>query len=283
MVLIETSRELQKVLNKYRIAGKTIGFTPTMGALHSGHISLIDASTAKADITVCSIFVNPTQFNQSSDLKKYPRTLDSDQALLTNADCDVLFFPSVDEVYPKDLDTDVKLDLKGLDRKMEGEFRPGHFKGVAQVVKRLLDLVQPDYIFMGQKDFQQFSIIDYMLNKLKIPTQLVVCPTARDGDGLAMSSRNLRLLPHIRERAGIIHNTLTWAKEKLDTLSVKQIENEAMERMNITDFRPEYFEIINGRTLKPITYAGNCHYVVACTAVWAGEVRLIDNMILFKK
>ena len=281
MYLAKTIQELQNFLYELRKVNKTVGFTPTMGTLHSGHISLIKKSIEECDISVCSIFVNPTQFNQKTDLDKYPRNFNSDSVLLEKAQLTILFLPSVEEIYPPNLDTSVKIDFKGLDEKMEGEFRPGHFKGVAQVVNRLLTIVQPDSIYMGQKDFQQFTIIDFMIKKLKIETKLVVCPTEREENGLAMSSRNLRLPPKIRERAGIINQTLLWAKKNLNKLKVSEIKATSLTNLSIKDFRPEYFEIINGATLKPLRYAGNCKYVVACTAVWAGDVRLIDNMILY--
>ncbi len=188
MKRITSVNSLQRTLNTYRKQGLTIGFVPTMGALHAGHLSLIRQSAKKNDIVVCSIFVNPTQFNNASDLAKYPRTLKKDGQLLESAGCHLLFAPSVDEIYPPGLDTEVKFSFKGLDKMMEGRFRPGHFKGMAQVVKRLLDLVQPHDLYMGQKDFQQFTIVAHMIKTLKLPIQLVVCPIMREAHGLAMSS-----------------------------------------------------------------------------------------------
>jgi pantoate--beta-alanine ligase len=280
MHLVNTIRDLQSLLSTYKKQNKTIGFTPTMGALHKGHISLIQNSIDDTDISVCSIFVNPTQFNQTTDLKKYPRNLDADAKLLKGAGLSILFFPSVEEIYPPDLDTTVDLDFEGLDEKMEGEFRPGHFKGVAQVVNRLLDIIKPDKIFMGQKDFQQFSIVGYMIRKLRLKTELVVCPTARESHGLAMSSRNERLTAENRQKASVINKTLLWVKENINEIKVSELERQALINLTLPDFRPEYFEIINGATLKSLRYVGKCKYVVACTAVWAGDVRLIDNMIL---
>ena len=271
---------IQKVLNRHRKSGRRIGFVPTMGALHEGHMTLIREARKENDVVVSSIFVNPTQFNDIKDLKKYPRTLKQDMAMLSAEGTDYLFHPSIDEIYPPDLMTSVQVDLQGLDRQMEGAFRPGHFEGVVQVVHRLLDIVQPDRLYMGQKDFQQFTIIQHMIDQLNMEVELVVCPIARDKDGLARSSRNRRLEPHIRDRAGILHKTLSWIKSSVEHITPEQASKEAMKRMAIPDFKPEYVSIIDGNTLQPIKSFQDHDYVVVCTAVWAGEVRLIDNIIL---
>ena len=275
-------RTLQKALNIERKKGKTIGFVPTMGALHSGHMSLISAAKKQSDIVVCSIFVNPTQFNEASDLAKYPRTLAADSAMLAKEGCHFLFFPPIEEIYPNDKNAKIKLDLKGLDRVMEGEFRPGHFDGVVQVVHRLLTIVAPDFLFMGQKDFQQFTIIQHMIDTLEMPVGLVVCPIKRERSGLAMSSRNRRLLPHIKKRAGIIYKTLVEGKKLISKFTPSELRQWAKKNMTLEDFEPEYVSIINGHTLRPLRSFRNTNYVVMCTAVWAGNVRLIDNMILRK-
>jgi len=279
MKRITSVNSLQRTLNTYRKQGLTIGFVPTMGALHAGHLSLIQQAAKKNDIVVCSIFVNPTQFNNASDLAKYPRTLKKDGQLLETAGCHLLFAPSVDEIYPPGLDTEVHFSFKGLDKMMEGRFRPGHFKGMAQVVKRLLDLVQPNDLYMGQKDFQQFTIVAHMIKTLKLPIRLVVCPIMREAHGLAMSSRNERLNADLRSRAAIIYKTLKTAKTKLKTMDVREVEKWALKRMEVPDFKPEYFSIVDGYTLKPVENPELHDYIVACTAIWAGEVRLIDNMI----
>ena len=279
MKRITSVNSLQRTLNSYRKQGLTIGFVPTMGALHAGHLSLIRQSAKKNDIVVCSIFVNPTQFNNASDLAKYPRTLKQDGQLLESAGCHLLFAPSVDEIYPPGLDTEVKFSFKGLDKMMEGRFRPGHFKGMAQVVKRLLDLVQPHDLYMGQKDFQQFTIVAHMIKTLKLPIQLVVCPILREAHGLAMSSRNERLNADLRARAALIYKTLKAAKTKLKSTAVSDVEKWVMQKMEAPNFKPEYFSIVDGHTLKPVENPESHDYIVACTAIWAGEVRLIDNMI----
>lgn len=283
ILVVETVSELQAIIKKYKKEKKSIGFTPTLGALHEGHATLIRRSIKENDISVCSIFVNPTQFNESSDLKKYPRTFEADKKLLTKTGCDILFFPSNKEVYPKGSNYKIKVNLEGLDKRMEGAFRPGHFEGVVQVVHRLLEIVLPHKLYMGQKDFQQFTIIQKMIDKLKIKTDLVVCPIKREEDGLAMSSRNRRLPKSIRKKATILYKTLISIKNKLATESPEDLCQFALHKLNIEDFRPEYFIIIDGNTLKPIKSFKGVDYVVACTAVWAGEVRLIDNMVLKSK
>ncbi len=282
MKVVKTNKALEKALAQFRKQGSTIGFVPTMGALHEGHLSLIRQALKKNDVVVCSIFVNPTQFNNATDLAKYPRTLQKDRVMLEKAGCTILYAPSVEEVYPENLETAVKFSFKGLDKMMEGKFRPGHFKGMAQVVKRLLDLVQPDDLYMGQKDFQQFTIVAHMLKTLKMKTKLVVCPILREENGLAMSSRNERLRPDLRSRAALIYKTLKAAKSKLKTMDMREIEKWALQKMRVPDFTPEYFSIVDGYTLKPVENTADHDYIVACTAVWAGDVRLIDNMI-FKK
>jgi len=279
MKIIKTVKTLNKYLELEKAKGHTIGFTPTMGALHDGHLSLVRHSSFENDISVVSVFVNPTQFNQKEDLVKYPRDLEGDASLIKK-ECDYLFAPSVNQVYPKGLDTSVDLDVDHLSFSMEGPNRPGHFDGVVQVVHRFLDIIKPDAIYMGQKDFQQFSIVGYMIRTLDMPVQLRVCPTLREKDGLAMSSRNLRLKKKDRKRAHIIYDTLNYAKDKLGKLKPGTIESRAMQNMNIPEFRPEYFEIVDGYTMKKVTEPDKHDVIVACTAVWAGKVRLIDNMIL---
>jgi len=251
-----------------------------MGALHDGHMSLIRQSAKQNDVTVASIFVNPTQFNQKDDLDKYPRDLKGDAALLKKNGCNYLFAPLPSQVYPKDLITKVDLDISSLTSLMEGPNRPGHFEGVVQVVNRLLDIIGPDNLYMGQKDFQQFTVIDYMLSELESKTQLRVVPIVREADGLAMSSRNVRLDPELRPVTPIIHQTLLLAKSQLSEFSVEYIERKAIEKLTIPGFKPEYFTIVDGHSLLPVKRPQDHDLIVACTAVWAGDVRLIDNMIL---
>jgi len=282
MRIYKTVAGLQRQLEKERKKGLSIGFVPTMGALHDGHISLLEKSNKEDDLSVVSIFVNPTQFNEKSDLKKYPRTLEKDAKLLKANGCNYIFAPSEKQIYPKGDAVTVDLDISQLSQYMEGPNRPGHFEGVIQVVHRLLDIVQPDHLFMGQKDFQQFTIIAYMLKKLKMKTMLVVCPIKRESDGLAMSSRNARLDKKLREKCPILYQTLTYTKAKLNKYTVKTLEKKALKMLSIKDFKPEYFAIVDGKTLEPVKDVSKHKYIVACTAVWAKKVRLIDNMILKK-
>ncbi len=282
MEIIEKNIDLQQKLQLLKIEGKSIGFVPTLGALHEGHSNLIRKSKRQSDITVCSIFVNPTQFNDVKDLEKYPRTLDADSALLKGLKTDFLYIPDKNEIYPKGLDTKVHLDFGNLFTVMEGAHRPGHFEGVVQVVKRLLDIVNPDQLYMGQKDFQQFSIIQHMIKMLHIPTELVVIKIKRENHGLAMSSRNERLTKDVRNKAAIIYKTLKAVKRKIKTHDFEFLKSYALKKLAIPDFNPEYFEIVDGNTLQSIHHYSDSNYIVACTAVWAGNVRLIDNIIMKK-
>jgi len=282
MKIYKTVKGLQRQLDKERKSGKTIGFVPTMGALHAGHMSLLNQANKKNDISVVSIFVNPTQFNEKSDLKKYPRTLERDAKLLKSNGCDYVLAPNEKQIYPKGDQVTIELDISSLAQYMEGPNRPGHFEGVVQVVHRLLTIVQPNHLFMGQKDFQQFTIINYMLKKLRMKTKLVVCPIKREPDGLAMSSRNARLDKGIRPRCTVLYETLEFVKSNLDKFKPKTLEKKAIEKLNIKEFNPEYFSIVDGHTLEPVHDIKKHKYIVACTAVWAKKVRLIDNMILRK-
>ncbi len=282
MIIRKTLKGLRTQIEHARKNGKSIGFTPTLGALHAGHVSLIDRTVSENDISICSIFVNPTQFNEKTDLAKYPRTFEKDSKLLKKANLDILFFPSVNQVYPKNLDTGVDVDLGGLDLQMEGAFRPGHFEGVVQVVKRLLDMVTPDRLYMGQKDFQQFTIIQRMIDELKIKTELVVCPIVREPHGLAMSSRNERLSKETRKKAGKIYQVLTEIKENFRDKTPDEWSNWAMKKLKRRPLNPEYISFADGHTLKPIKSFNRHKYVVVCAAVWADDVRLIDNVIIKK-
>lgn len=282
MKIISTVAALRKEIDKYQKQGKSIGFTPTLGALHAGHLTLVDRMIAENDISIVSIYVNPTQFNVKSDLDKYPRTLTADAKKLRKAKLDILFTPTNDEVYPKGLRTKVNIDFKGLDTRMEGKFRPGHFDGVCQVVKRLLDITTPDKLYMGQKDFQQFTIIGHMIDVLHMPVELVVCDIVREEHGLAMSSRNERLSETARTEAAIIYKTLKWIKRNRSKHTVSELRKKGMEKLAIEGFEPEYVSISNGYTLRDIRKMDAHDYVVVCTAVWTEGVRLIDNIILKK-
>lgn len=281
MYLFRRVSDLQAFLKTERVNNRAVGFVPTMGALHQGHLSLIRTSLTKNEITVASIFVNPTQFNDPNDLKKYPRTPGKDLEKLASVGCDVVFLPEVEDIYPAGMDTDLVVDLAGLDSKMEGAQRPGHFDGVAQVVHRFLQIVKPQHLYMGQKDYQQQLIIRRMIEVLDLPVKLRTVATEREADGLAMSSRNVRLEPTIRTRAVLLYQTLQAAKAQLNKgEKVSDIEAWALKTLSQPGFRPEYFSIVDGKTLASINQDSMPQLIVACTAVWAGEVRLIDNMIL---
>lgn len=275
MLLFKTVADLQAWLAKR----PNIGFAPTMGALHDGHLELVRMAKRAGDLAVVSIFVNPTQFNDPKDLEKYPRTPGRDLELLLGADCDVLFLPSVEEIYPPGLDLTVRLDFRHLDEVMEGAFRPGHFKGMATVVNRLHDIVRPERLYMGQKDFQQLTIVRDMLRQLHSKIELVMCPTVRETDGLAMSSRNMRLTPEMRRIAPVIYQTLVRAKEAFRTRPAAEVQAEALATLAAPGLRPEYFELVDGVSLLPVQTWDDSDFIVACTAAWAGEVRLIDNLI----
>ena len=282
MILFKKIEALKTYLATQRAKGMKVGYAPTMGALHQGHASLIKKAKAENDISVCSIFVNPTQFNDPADLEKYPRTESQDMTLLESLKNNVLFYPSVAEIYPEDL-TIPTFDFGQIDKVMEGFHRPGHFDGVVQVVYRLIDIVKPDRLYMGQKDFQQFTLIYHMLQQMGSSTELVVCPIIREDDGLALSSRNVRLTPANRTNATIISKTLSSLKKRLSSHSVQQVKEQALEELSsLPAFKPEYLDIVDGYTLQPINDFEESPYVVACAAVWAGNIRLIDNIILKK-
>ncbi len=275
----KTIIDLQKELASQKKQGKTIGFVPTMGALHAGHLSLIQQARQESDIVVCSIFVNPIQFNNTEDLQKYPRTLENDLALLQAAGCDYVFIPNENEMYPEKI-TKV-FDFGQLDKVMEGKFREGHFNGVAIVVEKLFDIVKPDKAYFGEKDFQQLAIIQKMVEDNHINIQIVPCPIMREKDGLAMSSRNTRLSEQARKIAPKIYRILSEAlqQKQSSTANVSIVQNSAIEKINaIPEFKLEYFEIVNARTLQPLSDWNIEDGTVGCIAVWLDGVRLIDNI-----
>ncbi|MBK7939040.1 MAG: pantoate--beta-alanine ligase [Lewinellaceae bacterium] len=280
MFIFKKVADLQGWLNDERARGRSIGFAPTMGALHDGHLDLVRMAKRECDRAVVSIFVNPTQFNDPKDLEKYPRTPEKDTELLLPAGCDALFIPPVEEVYPPGKNFRIHLDFRQLDEVMEGVFRPGHFEGMASVVNRLLDIVQPHRLYMGQKDFQQLSIVRDMLRQLNSPVELVMCPTRREADGLAMSSRNVRLTPDMRAAAPVIHQTLQWAKTAFETMEAAAVQAQALEKLTRASLQPEYFDIVDGISLLPVPTRADSNFIVACVAAFAGEVRLIDNLVL---
>jgi pantoate--beta-alanine ligase len=280
MILLKRAGDLTGWLERQRATGKSIGFVPTLGALHAGHISLITISKKSTDVSVCSIFVNPTQFNDPKDFQKYPVTLENDIALLEQAGVDILFLPEVKELYPNGTTGLETYDLGRLETILEGKYRPGHFQGVCQVMRRLLDFVKPDHLFMGQKDYQQCMVVQRLLAIRGMNTQLHRCPIVRETDGLAMSSRNMRLTPEQRKKATAIYQALLLLKKEWIS-SGSTHTKQAEEMLKQADFQIDYITIAHADTLEPITdKAGAASGAVALIAAFQGEVRLIDNMIL---
>lgn len=280
MDIFTTVDQLHKFLEFERSKKNTIAFVPTLGALHSGHLSLMAHARDIANVSVASIFVNPTQFNDAQDLAKYPRPLRSDIHQLAISGVDILFLPLDDEVYPPGKNLSVPVNLDHLLSVLEGPNRPGHFQGVITVVKRLLDIVQPDFLIMGQKDYQQQAIIGEMIRQLKIPTALILHPTQRDVDGLALSSRNVRIIPALRPVANTLYIALQEAKRLYRKHSPEEIMSICAKMIIDKGFRLEYFSLVDGLSLQPIRDWSSSTPVVACVAAWLGEVRLIDNEIL---
>jgi pantoate--beta-alanine ligase len=296
MILFKKAADLTHWLKRQQAAGLTIGFVPTMGALHQGHISLIDISRSKTALTVCSIFINPTQFNDPADFAKYPVTLEKDIALLEKAGTDALFLPDVTTLYPDGTSTLEKYDLGPLESVLEGKYRPGHFQGVAQVMYRLLDIVRPDHLFMGSKDYQQCMVVQRLLTIMGLPTTLHRCPILREPDGLAMSSRNTRLDPAQHANALAIYRALRGIREGWPAgTSIDQLIATATALLEAAAFRVDYVSIADATTLQPLDNRSDSHpsahqgpsdpgapptAAIALIAAFQGEVRLIDNMPL---
>ncbi len=278
MQVLKSKNELVSLIDSYKKEGKTIGFVPTMGALHNGHLSLVKECKKNSDVTVVSIFVNPTQFNDLEDLKRYPRTLDKDTELLKSVDCDLVFAPSVEEIYPEP-DTR-KFDFGYIESVMEGAKRPGHFNGVGQVVSRLFDIVQPDKAFFGMKDFQQVAIIKNMVKQLNYNIQIVPCPIIREESGLALSSRNTLLDEDHKKNAPHIYATLKKARNLASEMSVSDLKKWITDEINSNPYlETEYVEIVDDTTLKVTENWKEEGIKVACVAVYAGKIRLIDNIV----
>lgn len=280
MEIYSTKNELQDHLHTLRKVNKKIALVPTMGALHEGHLSLIREAKNSADIVVCSIFVNPTQFNDPQDLEKYPRPIENDIALLKGETCDILFLPTVDEMYPSS-DEIWEIDLGELDNLWEGAKRPGHFQGVTQIVYKLFNLVQPDIACFGQKDFQQVMVIQHMIDLKQLPISLKIGPTVRSEKGLALSSRNSRLSEKGKEDALVLYRTLEQTRNNFGQKSLEQLQQEATASITATStLTLEYFAICETRTLQQAMDKDNTKEYVALVAAWIEGVRLIDNMLL---
>lgn len=282
MIIFKKAADLRHYLADQKKRKRSVGFAPTMGALHQGHISLLEASKKDNDVTVSSIFINPAQFNDPTDFEKYPVTIEKDIYLLEKAGCDILFLPSVAEIYPDGFHNHKQYDLGKLETLLEGKFRPGHFQGVCMVVERLLNIVCPGKLYLGQKDYQQCMVINRLIQLMGIEkdTTLVVCPTLREADGLAMSSRNMRLNEEERKRAVAIYNVLTSIKNNLQPSSLITIKNKAVEELAAKGFRVDYVEIADAITLEPVTHWNGRQKLVVLVAAFNNEVRLIDNMLI---
>ena len=284
MKVINKTSDLQAIIKQFKNNGKSIGLVPTMGALHKGHLSLVKNSISNNDITVVSIFVNPTQFNNPNDLASYPRTVEKDLELLQTIGCDVVFAPEADDIYSKsETDSRFEFDFEGLDKVMEGKFRPGHFNGVVQIVSKLFDLVRPDRAYFGEKDFQQLAIIRLMTRRYNLPIEIVPCPIVREDSGLALSSRNSLLKDNEKQVASHIYAVLNESRQFVPQTEVEELKQcviAAIEQK--PELKVEYFDIVDGHTLKSIDKWDECDYVVGCITVFCGNVRLIDN-ICYKK
>jgi pantoate--beta-alanine ligase len=282
MRVFQTIVEIQKHLLEINgLQKKTMGFVPTMGALHAGHISLIKASKAKTDITVSSIFVNPTQFNDKKDFEKYPIQLDKDLEMLLEADCDVVFVPSVEEIYPNGTLEKTDVNLGFIGKTLDAEHRPGHFEGVLQVVKRLLDIVQPDALFLGQKDYQQCMVLNRLVEHYHLPVKIEICDTLREKDGLAMSSRNARLNKEERASSVKLSQAIFYIKENIQEKPISELIQHQLDILEKDDLiKAEYLTVVNGKTLEPVGIYQKDIPLTVLIAAKVGLVRLIDNVII---
>lgn len=278
MIKIELVEEIGDYISQIKATGKTVGLVPTMGALHEGHVSLVEKAKSLCDVVVVSIFVNPTQFNNATDLEKYPRTLENDMSLLAPYGVDVVFAPTTSEIYPANYQA-ATIELGKLDRVMEGEHRPGHFQGVVEVVKRLFEITQPDFAFFGQKDFQQVAVIKFMVEYFQMPVTIVECPIIRSEKGLALSSRNMRLSAEEKEQALVIYQTMVQIQLNYEGFTPNEWMKKGVELINAAGLEAEYLEIVHPTTLEKLTDTW-IDEAVCCVAAYCGSVRLIDNMTI---
>lgn len=280
MKLIRSKSELQQFVDSQRSEGASIGFVPTMGALHNGHLQLVKRAVSENDIAVVSIFVNPTQFNDKNDLAKYPRTLEADAELLESVGCKVVFSPEADDFYSsEEINTTFEFAFGGLDKVMEGKFRPGHFNGVVQVVSKLFSLVRPTRAYFGEKDFQQLAIIRRMVEVMNFDLEIVGCPIVREESGLALSSRNALLSEEQRKLATNIHAVLQESTTFYSQTSVDELQKAVIAAINQHDgLEVEYFDIVDGKSLRSIAKWDATNDIVGCVTVYCGKVRLIDNI-----
>lgn len=280
MILFKKAKDISEYLLKIKSSGSSIGFIPTMGALHPGHISLLQSSKKTDTTSVCSIFVNPTQFNDSKDFENYPSTMETDIDHLEKADCDVLFLPSVTEMYPEGTGTFKRYELGYLETVLEGKYRPGHFQGVCQVVYRLLNIIPTDHLYLGQKDYQQCMVIKKMIELTHFKTEITICPTLREAEGLAMSSRNTRLSKMDRKKALKIFETLSFLRSHIKPGDLQGIQESAIQILTAEGFKIDYIEIADADTLELLNSWDGKRPTVALIAAFLEKVRLIDNMLL---
>jgi pantoate--beta-alanine ligase len=281
MIIFKEARDLTTKLELLNKEGRTIGFVPTMGALHDGHLSLLTNSIEAGNITVCSIFVNPTQFNDQKDFEKYPVTIENDILLLAKAGTDILFLPSVKEMYPEGLQPLSAYNLGYMETMLEGFYRPGHFQGVCRIVHKLLNIVQPHYLYMGQKDYQQCMVVQKLISDFDMVVKLIIVPTRREVSGLAMSSRNIRLSATARERASAIYKAHIFVKNNLLKLSIQVLKTQANSIILDAGFeKVDYIEICDTISLQPVTQYKEGQQLVILSAAFIEGVRLIDNLLL---
>ncbi len=280
MIIFKKKIDISNYIVNYKKTSGKIGFIPTMGALHKGHISLIEASKKTDTLTICSIFVNPTQFNNTADFEKYPVTIEKDIDFLEKAGCNVLFLPSVEEIYPADSSTTLPYELGFIETVLDGKYRPGHFQGVCNVVQRLLDIVQPNTIYLGQKDYQQCMVIRKLTELIQSPTQIIICPTLRESDGLAMSSRNMRLTSVERIKAVKISEVLLFIKQEIKPGNLQDLKQRCINYLTNEGYNVDYVEIADATNLTLLQNWDGKTKLVALVAAFLNEVRLIDNRIV---
>lgn len=280
MIIVKEAGTVNRYIAKERANGSIIGFVPSMGALHRGHLALVGQSKQQAGFTVCSIFVNPTQFNNAGDYHKYPNVIEKDIALLAEAGADMLFLPAIGEVYPSGTVGLEHYDLGYLETVLEGRYRPGHFQGVCQVMQRLMTMVKPDKLFMGLKDYQQCMVVKKLLQHMRSDISFIACPTVREADGLAMSSRNMRLGPEDRQKAPAIYRSLEHMKNELRPGDLAGLKAQAVQQLVQAGFTVDYAEIAHADTLQIVQHWNGKDPLVALVAAFLGEVRLIDNMAI---
>jgi len=278
MILFKHSKDLVTFLKSIRKEGNTIGFVPTMGALHNGHLSLIKRSKATNNVTVASIFVNPAQFNSKEDFVKYPSTIDNDVLLLEETGCDILFMPSEKEIYPDEISKQKHFELGHLEKILEGKFRPGHFQGVCLVVEKLLTIIEPDNLYLGQKDYQQCLVVKKLITLMKKDITVIICPIVREASGLAMSSRNLRLNDEEKILASSLNKTLESIKDSLSNENFSELKNIAISNLENMGFKIDYLELANRADLTIIKDYKKAETHILLIAAWLNDIRLIDNL-----